>query len=498
MRVLHVIPSVATRYGGPSTAIVPMCRALSACGVEGLIATTDADGPGRLPVVIGERTSWQGVPAIFFGKAFSESFKYSPGLASWLAHEVRGFEIVHIHGVLSHACLSAAAACRRHGVPYLVRPLGTLVPWSLRQKRVRKRLILAVVGERLLEAAAAIHYTSAAERRSVESALALSNGVVVPLGVDSDSLEAPIVPYISRQREPYVLAISRIHPKKNLETLIHAFAAAARDRHERWLLEIAGDGDAQYVAALRRLAGDLGAADRIRFLGWVAGQHKRELLRHAGLFALCSKHENFGLAALEALAVGVPVLLSRQVDLADEVERGHAGWVVDGGTDALRDSLTTAFDNPEECEAKSRAARTLATRFAWPIVAAELTTLYQRVARGAHPGHIRVADGSSGRTRMLRGRRRWQPPLVAKSGTVMSVARLIAQGRNRTSLLARTVSSGETGILKRPARWPDCPGQALARDQRALRRRCPSHCREQVGPPVERSRRDHACLESRA
>src|SRR5216683_7337951 len=128
MRVLHVIPSVAPRYGGPSNAVLAMCRALGRKGVDVLIATTDADGEGRLPVEHGRVTSYGGTPAIFFPRQWSEAFKYSHPLAHWLDQHVADFDAVHVHAVFSHACLAAGQACRRAGVPYVVRPLGTLDP----------------------------------------------------------------------------------------------------------------------------------------------------------------------------------------------------------------------------------------------------------------------------------------------------------------------------------------------------------------------------------
>src|SRR5205085_1067284 len=131
VKVLHVIPSVAPRYGGPSRAVVDMCRALRGGGVDTLIATTDADGEGRLAVELGRHTLFKDVPAIFFSRQWSEAYKYSRPLAHWLDAHVGDFDVVHIHAVFSHACLAAAKACRKRGVPYVVRPLGTLDPWSL-------------------------------------------------------------------------------------------------------------------------------------------------------------------------------------------------------------------------------------------------------------------------------------------------------------------------------------------------------------------------------
>ena len=380
MRVLHVIPAVAARYGGPSTAVVAMCRALSAAGVEPLVAATDADGVGRLAVPLGETTTWQGVPAIFFRKTFSESYKYSRAFAVWIDDHVRHFHVVHIHALLSHTCLAAASACRSHGVPYVIRPLGTLAPWSLGQKPIRKRLLLRFGGLDMLRGAAAVQYTSAEEKLGVESAFGVSRGVVVPLGVDSELLDAPVPTSVERDRSPYVLALSRIHPKKNIEALMRALVVATADQ-EQWRLIIAGTGDPGYVDSLRRLAATLCCDHRVRFVGWVDGVQKRELMQNASLFALCSKHENFGVAVLEALAAGVPALVSRQVDLASEVERARAGWVVDDVGGSLDGALAKAIENPAEREARGRAARDLARRFAWPVVAAQLMRVYESVQK---------------------------------------------------------------------------------------------------------------------
>src|SRR5687768_7405033 len=105
MKVLHVIPSVAARYGGPSRAVVEMCAALYGQGIETLIASTDADGDKRLEVELGKPTTFQGVPAIFFTRQWTESYKYSHPLAVWLDEHVADFEVVHIHAVFSHSSI---------------------------------------------------------------------------------------------------------------------------------------------------------------------------------------------------------------------------------------------------------------------------------------------------------------------------------------------------------------------------------------------------------
>ena len=164
-----VIPAVAP--GWRPSSIVSMCRALAARRGASARAT-DADGPGRVDVPLDEPTTWQGVNARFFARQFSEAFKYSRPLAASLDRHVRDSSVVHVHGVLSHASLAAARAAVKHDVPYIIRPLGTLDPWSLAQKAGRKRLLMRAGVMRLLRQASAMHYTSAEEQRSVERTLA--------------------------------------------------------------------------------------------------------------------------------------------------------------------------------------------------------------------------------------------------------------------------------------------------------------------------------------
>ena len=113
MKILHVIPSVSERSGGPGTAIVPMCRALMHKGIEVQLSST-SDGLTEKPDVV----EYKGVPAMFFPPQLGASFKYSRPLATWLNANVKNFDLAHIHAVFNHSSMSASQACRKAGVPY--------------------------------------------------------------------------------------------------------------------------------------------------------------------------------------------------------------------------------------------------------------------------------------------------------------------------------------------------------------------------------------------
>ncbi|HKW01234.1 MAG TPA: glycosyltransferase [Vicinamibacterales bacterium] len=380
-RVLHVIPAVAPRYGGPSAATFGLCHALEAAGVEVVVATTDADGPGRLAVDTGSLQKYLGVPVIFFPRTFSESFKWSGPLSAWVHANAGAFDLVHIHSVFSHSSIAASRACRAARVPYFVRPLGHLDPWSLNRHRLRKQVLMRLGAGEMLRRAVAIHYTSDAERTLAESAVpSLAPGVVVPLGIDDQCFAAAGRTLAANDR--YVLALSRLDVKKGLDLLIRAFhALAAGGECRGWSLVIAGDGDASYVAELARLAADGPARGHIRFAGWVSGEARRALVEGAGLFALPSHQENFGLAVAEAMAGGVPVIVSPAVNLANDILAEGAGWVAPRDQASWEQALRLVLNDPAELERRGRRARSAAERYRWPAVARQLVEVYDNVLR---------------------------------------------------------------------------------------------------------------------
>src|SRR5438093_9090729 len=162
MRILHVIPSIATSDGGPSTALRSMARGLSENGFSVTVATTDAGiSPSR--VTVGEPALDHDVAYFYFRRTLPGKWKYSRGLQRWLFAHVNEYDIVHVHALFSYATIPACRAAESRGVPFVLRPLGTLEPWSLSYRRWKKRPYLRFIEQRHLRAAAAIHATSSIE-----------------------------------------------------------------------------------------------------------------------------------------------------------------------------------------------------------------------------------------------------------------------------------------------------------------------------------------------
>ena len=364
-----------------------MCRELSDQGISVALATTDA-GMSHEVAIRNTIVDYKRIPTIFFESQWGHSFKFSRPMAVWLDENVRRFDVVHIHAVFNHACVAAARACHKHGVPYVVRPLGSLDPWSMNQKRLRKQLFWQLRGEKMLRGAAAVHYTTSAEREAVERTLGLSNGAVISLAIESRHAEpqspgfdiSRVLPQLNGH--PYVLVLSRLHPKKAIDVLIDAFVGATNNGDlKNWRLVIAGDGPDDYGRRLRQQVDAANAQERVLFPGWLEGDDKRDILSRAALLALPSYQENFGLCVVEALNCGVPVLVSPHVNLADDIQKSDAGWICSVEQTALQATLIEVLGNADERAKRGSAALTLSKQFTWNNTAKDLIRLYSSVVR---------------------------------------------------------------------------------------------------------------------
>lgn len=377
IRVLHVIPSVALVHGGPSRALRQMESALRRQGVTVFTATTDDDGPGRRLAASAQE------PGRHYARKWTDFYKVAPGLLIWLWRHVRDHDVVHIHALFSFSSVAAAWVARWRGVPYVIRPLGTLAAYGVSRRRPwLKRLSLRLIEAPVLRHAAAVHFTSEAESQDV-AALGLScRGVVIPLAVDRLA-EAARVPDGERMT---LLFLSRLDPKKNLETLLEALAILVR-RGVPAFLRIAGAGAPAYEQGLRARAAALMLEDRVCWLGEVDGAAKEAAWASADVFVLPSFTENFGIAAAEAMAAGLPCVLAPGIAIAAEAEAAGAARVCPPDAGRLADTLFELWhDSDARVVMAARALAFAAAHYAPEVMAGRLSRLYGELLQSQGSG----------------------------------------------------------------------------------------------------------------
>jgi glycosyltransferase involved in cell wall biosynthesis len=379
MRILHLIATLAPESGGPAQACIEMASAVAARGHGVSIYTTDWGKPAR-PVPTGSTVAIKTFPV-----QWPRGWKPSVGLAQALRRDLPSFDVVHLHSLyLFHDWVGGDFA-HQHGVPYIVRPHGLLDPYIRRRSRARKCLMEIAFQNRVLRRAAAIHYTSDLERdisaRYDQGALTR----VVPLGVRLDGFEnmPPAHDFIRRfpatAGRRIVLFLSRVHEKKGLDLLIPAFAAARKSLPDLHLV-IAGPDDGMLERA-RALARQHQVEDEVTFTGMLIGADKLAAFSAASMFALPSYSENFGIAIVEAMAAGLPAIVSDQVNIYREIEGGGA-IVVPCEVGAVTRAIESLAADPVRLRQMAAEARETARKlYDWRNVAMSLENLYREFAR---------------------------------------------------------------------------------------------------------------------
>lgn len=390
MRILHVIPSISPVRGGTSRAILDMVHALRDRGIDVEIATTNDDGDDLLDVPLGKCTLYDRIPTYFFPR-FSpplsavREFAISGSFTTWLFQNSTKYDAIHVHALFSYTSTVAMAIARLRGVPYLNTPHGLLCEWSLEQSRQKKQTYLKIIERANLDRARAIHLTCQQEQQDFRSLNFKSPTFILPLALTEIPAQIPNARTLLRQKlnlpldEPIILFMSRLHRKKGLDYLIPALGKLM-DR--RFTFVIAGNGTAEYEAEVNSLLLTTGIRDRTHLAGFVEGEAKNLLIQGADLFALTSYSENFGIAVLEALAVGLPVLLTPEVGISSMVKEHQLGYVTELDIIAISQAISQYLNHLSDTtnsESSSRIRQFIQDNYTWSKIAKKLIDIYQNI-----------------------------------------------------------------------------------------------------------------------
>jgi glycosyltransferase involved in cell wall biosynthesis len=333
LKLLHVIGSIDPRGGGPIEGVKQMARANIANGHVVHVASLDDPGAPWVRSCP--------IPCFAFGPT-ALKYGYTRRLIPWLRAHAEDYDAVIVNGIWQFHTLAVREVFHRTATPYFVFTHGMLDPYFKRRypfKHLKKWLYWQIFEYRVLRDASAVLFTCEEERRLASETfwlykareLVVNYGVAAPPKDDTDVQRDAFFnrfPHLVGQR--IMLSLGRVHPKKGLDLTVKAFArtlGSSTGDDPPTHLVIAGPEIPEHGAALRKLSSDLGIVDRVTFTGMLEGLDKWGAFRAADVFILTSHQENFGIAVVEALACGLPVLISDQVNIWREIEEDGAGIV---------------------------------------------------------------------------------------------------------------------------------------------------------------------------
>lgn len=362
IRSIQVVSNIDDEAGGPSYAVVRLCRELLACG-ESL----------RLVTLRG-RQEHSDIPFLEMYPARSALGRlgFSPLMRDRLIHAAEDCDIIHNNSLWMMPNVYPGWAVRGRQCQLVISPQGTLSNWALNHSGWKKRVFWTLVQGRAVSHASCFHATAESEYQDIRSmGLRRRPVCIIPNGVDVPEMRPK-----PTTRHRILLFLGRVHPVKGVDLLLLAWSAVWH-RFPEWELRIIGPDSEGYLSKMTSMAREL-RLRRAVFCGPKYGQTKYAAYREAELFVLPTRSENFGISVAESLATGTPAIVTKRAPWCG-LEEHRAGWWVDFGVDPLVGALEYAMSRSEGELAKmgQRGREWMTKDYAWPRIGRMMDKTYR-------------------------------------------------------------------------------------------------------------------------
>ncbi|TMV05993.1 glycosyltransferase [Brucella haematophila] len=381
MKIVHVIGSYDPAKGGPQAVIVRLAAAQAALGhTVTIVSYSDEDVNRRAAKAAETIPDFDKVQTLLLPMPDLREMLLGSRAAKAMAQLIRSADFVHLHGVWETNLLRASMLCRRFGVPYCICCCGMLDVWSMQQRSWKKKLALALAFRRMLDGAAFIQALNRDEIELMRPLGLKPPSLIIPNGiflneVEGDASGANSATLAKLPNRRFVLFLSRLHYKKGLDILADAYRRVAPILPDVDLVVAGPDGGAEHD--FREQIRQYGLEQRVHLVGGLYGPDKIAALKRAACFCLPSRQEGFSVAITEALACGVPVVITDACHFP-EVAEAEAGVVCAVDAEALAAGLMQILDDPTRAVWMGEAGHKLVRdNYTWPRIAAQTIDAYQ-------------------------------------------------------------------------------------------------------------------------
>lgn len=391
MKILQVIPTLSAAAGGPVEGLIQQGIVMTRAGHD--VQTICLDSPGTR---VDSRLQSS---AVYLLGPSHLGYAFAWRLEPWLREHAAEYDVIVVHGIWTYHAYCVGKVARELRIPYVVFLHGMLDPWFASRyplKHLKKWCYWPWAEYRTLRDASLVLFTTAEELRLARESFWLYKVRERLVGYGIRRREIPVggarqafldrYPDLGSTRN--LLYLSRLHPKKGCDLLIRAFARLAVG-HPNLRLIMAGPGEDAYVQDLKTLVEVLGVAHKVIFTGMVKDKMKWGAYDCADAFVLPSHQENFGIVIAEALASGLPVLTTPQVNIWREIQDSGAGVIEPDTQDGTNRMLDQWLETPPNKAQRMRenALACFQRHFDIEIVTENLLTALRDVAERPHESH---------------------------------------------------------------------------------------------------------------
>lgn len=388
MKILHIIPSYypAFKYGGPIESVYLLNKALAKRGIEVTVLTTNAGLENRKDILINKWVELEGIQIKYLPYYFYEHYTFSPQLFFDVVNNISKYDLVHITAFWNFPVLSGSIGSALNKKPYIISPRGVLYDAAINIKsKWIKKLYFSLIGRHYLNAANGIHFTTRHELEGIADFIKINTkSFVVPNGLDLSRFTNLPEKGLFKNKYPalkdrkYILFLGRINRQKGLDILSKAFSNLANAFKDLFLV-IAGPDESGYKKELEKQFIDYKLSQRVIFPGMLT-RDKLSAYIDAEAFVLPSYFENFGMSVVEAMACGVPVVISDKVGICREVQASNSGIVTETNAVSLYKGIKNLLDNPNLCnEIRTNARRLVEEKYNIEVIADLMINAYNEI-----------------------------------------------------------------------------------------------------------------------
>jgi len=380
MKIVHIVPSISAEASGPSYSVPRLCDALTCQGeeVELHVLSPAPANASFQHYTTHAHPSWPLLPRLGI----------SPRMRNALAKSAKTAQIMHNHSLWMLPNIYPSSAVKGTQCRLVTTPRGTLSEYAINRSRWLKRAVWALGQRNVLRESACLHATAEIEYHEIRH-----KGLHAPVAIIPNGIEIPSEHKHQKSSKQLrrLLFLGRIHPKKAVDLLLHAWAKLEK-QYSDWELHIVGPDNIGYLSKMQALAEEL-KIKRMTFPGPVYGSEKRRAYLSADLYVLPTHSENFGMTVAEALAHGVPAIVSKGAPWAG-LEKERCGWWIDIGEEPLAECMGEAMSKSSKdlADMGMRGREWMNRDFSWDKIGKMMHKTYEWVLGGGTPPVWVVTD----------------------------------------------------------------------------------------------------------
>ncbi|MGA7937431.1 MAG: glycosyltransferase [Kovacikia sp.] len=385
MKILMVIPYLASVYGGPTKVVKELSYSLGQLGISVDLITTDADGAQKLETPLQTWIDERYYRIQYFSCLHRNDLIFSLPLLIWLLKNIHAYDVVHTHNRFAPLTLLTEGICQLRQVPYITTCHGMLEPWALSYKAWKKRLYFSLLERPALQNARVLHALTTAEASNIHLLKIPTPTTVIPNGIHCHEFAALPDPAVFYQQFPelrgksLILFLGRIDPKKGLDLLALAFARVQAQFPETHLV-IAGPDSIGFLPLARKFFATAGCQEAVTFVGMLSGSLKQAALAAASMYVAPYYSEGFSMSVLEGMATGLPCVITTGCNFPEAATAGVA-QVVDIQANAIADALLQLLQSPADARAMGDRARNYVFQnYTWHEIARKFEQVYAAIA----------------------------------------------------------------------------------------------------------------------